>query len=1063
MKKSILCILLGLVCAWSYGQQRRLEGQLLDRLDNTPIAGASIMTNGGRTTQSDENGRFLLVLNSQDSLITVRMVGYRNARIRVPENGVTVLKMERDNLQLGEVVVNTGYQSIPRERATGSFVHLDSALLNRSVSTNILNRLEDVTSGLIVNRNGSNANQTAGAVPDISVRGESTIYSETQPLIVVDNFPYSGDLSSINPNDVESITVLKDAAAASIWGARAGNGVIVITTRKGRQGQPTRVSFNTNLTIGDRPDLLYQSRMSSSDFIDVERMLFERGFYNAREQSTNHQPITPAVEIMIAERDGMIDPATAALQLDAMRGNDVWADVQRYFYRPMANQQYALSLSGASGANSYLLSAGYDRNLENLERNSFDRITLNASHSFYSRDSKLQLHTLMYLAQGTTLTNNNVYNLTSNTLTFVYPYGSLLDEQGRPANFYTYYRKNFLDNPGHADLLDWNYAPLIDLEAQNNRTRRLDYRLNANLSYKLLPFLKAELFYQYNGLVNRQRQLQDVDTYFARNLINDYSYIDASGVLQRHIPLGGILDLTNTTTTSHNVRGMLHVDHSWAEHHALTAIAGYELMDSYTLANVHRQYGYDSQHATVQVVDYSSLFGRYSYPGSTARVPFNDSERDLTDRYLSYFANAGYSYRERYTATTSYRRDESNIFGVNTNQKGVPLYSLGLGWNASNETFYNSAWLPYLKLRATYGHSGNVNKSLSALIAARYWGTDALTGLPYAQITNPPNPELRWEKVRTINLGVDFALKGDKLAGTLEYYDKRSTDLIGVTSFPPSSGITSFTGNYASMQGRGLDLTLNSRNLDGTLKWTTNLLFSYNTDKVTDYDFDYRTVYALNGTDPVVGKPIHHVFSLAWGGLDPQNGDPLGYWGGEESKDYASMINSTALEDLIYHGPARPRYFGALRNNFQWKDVSLSFNVSYRLGYYIRKSTVQYYQVLRGEPTHGDYALRWQRPGDEEHTQIPSLPAVSNSYRDDFLTRSSAMIDKGDHIRLQDINLAYALKGRLLQKLSLKQAQLYVYANNLALLWKASNFDFDPDYQNLPPVRIYALGLKLDF
>lgn len=239
----------------------------------------------------------------------------------------------------------TGYQNLPRERATGSFSRVDSSLLQRRISTDVLGRLEDNVPGLAFNRSA----MAGGVNNPISIRGRSTLFANANPLILLDNFPYEGDVSAINPNDVESVTVLKDAAAASIWGARAGNGVIVITTRKGKRNQAPTVSLTSNITISDKPDLYAQPRISTADHIELEKTLFARNFFSSDETSANHPALSPVTELLIAQRDGHLSAAQAQQQIEALKGRDLRDDYSRYLYRKSVNQQYALQVNGRVG------------------------------------------------------------------------------------------------------------------------------------------------------------------------------------------------------------------------------------------------------------------------------------------------------------------------------------------------------------------------------------------------------------------------------------------------------------------------------------------------------------------------------------------------------------------------------------------------------------------------------------------------------------------------------------------------------------------------------------------
>ncbi|MBD1385887.1 SusC/RagA family TonB-linked outer membrane protein [Mucilaginibacter rigui] len=1066
MKTIIIAFLLAFVISESHAQSL-IVGKVIDSETQRPLSGATLRINQfNLTLTSDIAGNFKFRPGSGDFKIAVSYIGYLPLTLGVnpASRDSIIILLERKNNELKEVVVSTGYQNIPKERATGSFEKVNNELLNRRVSTDIISRLEDVVPGLVFNRGTSNASYQT----QISIRGQSTIFGKADPLIVIDNFPYDGNINNINPNDVESITVLKDAAAASIWGAKAGNGVIVITTKKGRYSQPSKVSFNSSVTIGDKPDLFYLSKISTPAFIEQEKYLFNKGLYNRDENSANKNPLTPVVELLIAQRDGKISAAEANAQIESFNSQDVRNDYNKYLYQQNVQQQYNVNLSGGTTNQSYYVSAGYDKNIANLVNNQYNRVSFNANHTYNFFNNHLDVGTGISYIQSDNIVNNQgttgIY-FSSNNGSALYPYAKLADGNGNLLPVNHDYRSSFLTAARQAGLLDWTYNPVQEVRLANNHAKITDYRFNFDLVYKIIPGLNASALYYYGRTTGLNSTVNTQDSYYARDLINKFSSVPADGSIVYPVPLGGIADFGNSLAIAQNFRGQINYAKNWNSKNDLTAIAGYEIRNTHTTNNQYREYGYDPEHATVTKVDYINYFPLYYNTASTLQIPNADNLSDLTDRYRSYYANIAYNYDSRYTISASGRIDQSNLFGVRTNQKGVPLWSTGIAWNVSNEPFYKVAWLPVLKIRATYGFNGNVNKSVTAYTTARYnSGIDNLSGLPYATITNPPNPDLFWERVKVVNLGVDFQAFNRRISGTLEYYHKNGIDLIGNAPYAPSSGIVEFRGNLSNNSGYGYDFSVQTRNLAGSFKWTTNFLFSKAVDKVTDYKIKGSGLSYLQLVYPLEGRPLYGVYSFKSAGLDPATGDPQGYLDGKISKDYTGIINAATPDSLQYNGPARPTMFGSFRNTFSFKGFSISANISYRLGYYFRRSSVNYATILTGQGGHGDFEKRWMKPGDEAFTQIPSMPAANNGNRNNFYMYSSALIEKGDHIRLQDINLSYTIGKDKFKWLPITNIQVYAYANNLGILWKATKTPLDPDYPiaQFPPVRTYAFGIRAD-
>lgn len=584
------------------------------------------------------------------------------------------------------------------------------------------------------------------------------------------------------------------------------------------------------------------------------------------------------------------------------------------------------------------------------------------------------------------------------------------------------------------------------------------------MKYRLTEGFHAGIIYQFNRSSGRTRNLEGSDSYFARDLVNTYTIVNPDGTLTRPIPAGGILDQAFNSFDSHNIRASLNYTKTM-NRHQLSSVAGWEVRKVNTTTGNHRSYGYDDDHASSSPVDYITLFKRYNNPSATQSIPNTDFDAALTDRFISYYANSAYTYNSRYTFSASARLDQSNLFGVKSNQKGVPLWSAGLAWNISDEKFYKLAALPYLRMRLSYGHTGNIDKSLSSFTTAVYSRTVASqTRLPYATIQNPPNPELRWERVKIWNAGLDFSTLANRLSGSVEFYNKAGYDLIGDTRFPPSSGIVNFRGNTANTRGKGVDLTLTTLNINRRIRWNTDILFSWNKEEVSKYLVKSGSAnylqFGVAGGVPLEGRPLYAIYSYDWNGLDPKTGDPVGFLNNAPSLDYARIISTSTPETIHFNGSSKPLLFGALRNTWSYRGLSASVNITYRLGYYFRKNSVTYGNS-NGLGTHGDYSNRWQNPGDELSTTVPSVPVSANTNRDNFYLYSGVLVQKGDHIRIQDVNIGYDLSTLRLRNIKLQRAEVYCYANNLGLLWKANKVGIDPDYQAGPPPFSLSAGIRI--
>lgn len=1028
-----------------------VRGRVVDE-DNTPLVAAVVRVKGTKqSTSTNNNGDFLLRNVDDRAVLMISFMGYATQEVKVKVNiGSVKLALSNDRLEEVEIV-STGYQEIPRERATGSFTLIDSAILNQRITTNILDKLDGSVSGLIFNRNlSSQANNS-----DFSIRGRSTIFANPNPLIILDNFPYDGDLRNINPNDIENITVLKDASAASIWGSRSGNGVIVISTKKGKRNELPTIKITSNLSIGMKPNIYSTPWIESSQFIELEELLFKRGAYNSNINRI-YSPITPAVQVLLDRRNNKISSIDSAKSINDLKQIDARDQWSQFYYRPTLQQQYLASISGGGKTQKYFVSGGLDRNNKEIINQAYNRLTLNANNTYYLFNDRLELFS------GITFTNSFTRGATDTYIPYT-PYDLLKNSKGTTMEVARNLRPSYTDTVGKGKLLDWKYRPLDEIN-KNKRDDLIDYRLSFRVDYKILKGLNISLNYLYQNGISETTSNNATNSYYTRDLINTYSFIDNNtGLVTGPISPGSILNNSTGKYTSKNVRSQINYLYK-SKNSELNILAGAEFKDYYFNQNSQKLYGYDestSQNSNSQIGS-TLLYNNY-YSGSSDLILTSPILSYITDRYRSFFTIGSYILNDRYTVSASLRKDESNLFGVKANQKGIPLWSVGAKYDLSTEEFYPLKWLPLFTIRTSYGYNGNVDKSTSAYLTSQFYARN-IWGSNYSEIVNPPNPSLRWEKIQNINIGIDFASKGNYISGTIEYFIKNGKDLIANSGIVPQSGITTFKGNAANTRTSGIDANLSLKWTQSKFSWGTAVLFNYSKELVTKYNFPEGSNLALvarNYQNPIVGYPYNSIFSLKYAGLDNM-GNPIGYLNGEKSQVYASIVSSFNRSDLIYHGSATPVIFGAIRNTITWKMVELSFNVSYKLNYYLRRSSV-YSGAASNTMSFRlvDFDKRWKQPGDELSTKIPALAYPNNSNRSNLFTNSEALVERADHIRFQYLQLSAPLE-RMIQHQKRITGSIYFNMENLGILWRKDSINYDPDYNYSRIPLITSLGLKIN-
>lgn len=1037
--------------------------------NSSPLHGATlILKNSGISAKTDKNGYFSFGNVGLPDTLSISFMGYSGQNIEVNSgtSSLTIV-LEKISNTIDEVqVVNTGFYSIPKERATGSFTVVDNKLLNRSVGGNILQRLDGITPGVqFVTPGGTRAS-------DIRVRGLATIQSDASPLIVVDNFPYDGDISSINPNDIDNITILKDGAAASIWGARAGNGVIVITTKKGQYGQKGQLSVNSNVTTSQKPDLMYsQKRLPSEVIMEIEKQKYLQG--SIYKQNAQQVPFPRYVEMLMALEKGTLSREEFDRQEAILKNTEIRKEAMKYLYQPAIYQQYALNARGGGDSFTYYLSGGYDRSRGDLIGKKDERINLNLQNTFRPFSS-LELSASMWYSRQNGQNNSiSLDDLRGNaTHIGLSPYIRLKDENNEPAFIIRDYRAVYVDAAEASGLLDWQYRPLQERELIDRRSSGQEIRANLGLRYNFLKYFDLNATYQYLKGNSRSTVQYNRESYYVRNLVNRFTQTNGS----QAIPYGGIFqDLSPSDLRSHSGRLQLNYAQDIGRDHRIAALAGAEIRESVeNIGPGYTLFGYDPQLLIgTNLLDYAENYA--VRPSGRARIPYYSYQKQrLTDRYLSYFGNASYTYRDRYILSGSMRWDGSNLFGVKANQKGTPLWSVGTSWEINKEDWFRSPAINYLRLRSTYGRAGNVNKNVSALPTIQYFGyAEYDQSTPIALIRSVGNPSLRWEQVNTLNIGLDFRL-WNRVSGNIDYYIKNAENLVGADILPPSTGV--FVGssaqssnlvNYADLQTRGLDLQLVTQNLRGTFAWESSMLVNLVRNRITGYRanpllsiFDY-----IGGKAPVEGQSRDAVYGIPWFGLSHENGYPLvrnpeGY-----DQDYAGYLEKLTLDNLKMKGVSVPPFYGSLRNMFSYKGVALDVMISWKSGYVFRRPSSN--GIVYSMNYHMDYLKRWQKPGDELLTNVPAVRDIDDVTPSSgtIYDSSEILIEKGDHIRLQDISLSYTLPRSTAMGKVIKNVRFYAYARNLGVIWKSNRRGIDPDYVNSEFIapRTFALGLQIDF
>lgn len=1042
--------------------KRLIKGIVRDQQGNS-LPGVSILIKDTQSGVATNNaGEFeILVENNPEVILVFSFIGMESKEMKIGHAEQLNVVLTSEIQGLGEVVV-TGYQTISKERTPGSYSVVSPTDMQGKLQMNIMERMEGLVAGLVSYRG------------DIQIRGISTINGTKTPLYVVDGVPFEGNLDAINPADVVNVTVLKDATAASIYGARSANGVIVITTRRGIPGK-MRVNYNGAVKFTPLPDRDYQNLMYSSELVDFQTGIF-RAHHESYESVDWRRAESPIYEALYKHEHNDLSDSGLNELLNKYRKMDNYDQIVDEFLRKRKiTHQHNLSINGGSDTYQYALSVNYlgDDPYEKAQHT--DQVGFNLKNSFVFTDW-LKAEVGLIGKQVKEDYDNGVSGLSLLNGDFG-SYYMLKDENGKSVQWYREKSQQELDRLTSLGLLDESYFPLNDLSQAHYNYKQQYLNLNVGLNVRILEGLSVDLRYQTEKGNSYTKQYYTKDAWYVRNMINNATQMK-DGMPTYNVPSGGQIREVNGRMNAFTMRAQINFNRTFKEIHELTMIAGGERRKVVNESSGHYKVGYDDHNLTYKYIDEatmrSPIYGTEALNGAfgynVARPPFTNVE----DRYVSFYGNASYTFDRRLSASASIRMDQSNLFGTDPKYQYRPLWSAGLQYVIFENKWL---WLDRLSARLTYGISGNISKKSGPYLIARAWnyGPNYLINENYTYISTPPNSGLRWEKTKVTNIGVDFQVFKNRLSGTLEYYSKNTSDLLGEKDADPTIGWASVVMNYGDMRNRGVELTLHSRNVERVnFRWTSDLTFSYNKNKVTnikDQSTSASSYYSeLQARE---NYPIDALFSVRYAGLD-ENGAPTAY-----TKD-GKVVHSTSeltKDDLVFSGTYDPKYNASFTNTFSYKGIDLSLMFVYYGGHVIRDVAASMYLTY----PHTAYITNidrdnlnyWKAPADSKDIHMhPAYNYNANSDVENIWRAADIHIQKGDFIKLRDVTIGYRLPQQWVQRCRLQKVRVDFQIQNV-WRWAANDNKLDPEVWtggdiysisrgSLTPTT-YTLGLSVNF
>lgn len=1101
MKRHVFILLLSFagVLTSAFAASRQVQGVVISSEDNMPLIGASVyikaedLSKDGNSPTitgviTDIDGKFNISVPEGVTRLFCSYVGHEVQELKlVPGKDQYEITLF-PSAQMLDAVVVTGYQTVERRKLTAAV-----GKLNISDETiGAVKSIDQALAGQIAGLSVTSTSGAPGAPAKIRIRGTSSLNGTQDPLWVLDGIPLEGtdvpqsnvlnDVSNIqqssiaglNPADIENITVLKDAAATAIYGARAANGVIVITTKKGKVGKPV-INFSSKFTYMPTLSTNRLNMLNSQEKVDLELELLRSNFAYG-DNKGGVSKIISGYGLTDAYKKGGWGALTPEAQTDISRLRNTETDWGDILFRDAFNQEYSLSLSGGNERVTYYTSIGYYQENGNVKGVGLDRLNIVAKTS-YKVNRMLKFGVSLFVNRR----NNKTY---------------LTDTYGLVNPVY-YSRKA---NPYYQPF-DVNGNYVYDFDVQNNSDTDLGFNIfeerkntsNEETINALSSIFDAELRFNDKLKFTTQlglqldkaskEQIADKGSFSMRIIRKNSKYWDSASQSNKYfIPDGGVHKAYENTNSQITWKAMGEYRDSFNDIHELEVMVGTELRKTWYETLFSAGYGFDRQTLTTKPV---------VFPDEDRARQFPLHQKTYKENaYVSFFSTASYSLMNRYTFGGSIRFDGSDLFGVDKKYRYLPLYSVSGLWRLSNEPFMQGTrkWMDNLAFRVSYGIQGNIDKNTSPFLLGKYIVDNILPGGSehMIDINSAPNKKLRWEKTQSVNVGLDFSVLNQAINLSVDYYYRKGTDLIGKQMLPLETGFVSTNINWASMVNKGVEVSLSTRNVaTKNFSWYTNLNFAYNNNKVLREAIP--EAQTIPGRE---GYPVDAIFAIKTAGLD-EEGYPLFY---DKEGEKVTLKELYRLQDPFGLGftvnsdvtPAEERsfysyigsqdtpYTGGLINTFSYKNWELTANLSFNLGGYVRTTpSYNFINFDRGQNVNSDILDRWTPENTDGR-----LPALITSekradeyywydQKSEIYKNLDIWVKKLNYFRLQNLRLGYRLPEKMTKSLGMGSASVAIEGRNLLVFGSSYKNFLDPESMYnpyAPPIpKSITFSLNLNF
>lgn len=1064
-----------------------------------PLPAVNIAVKGTkRGTNTDIDGKYKLSVPATGITLQYSFVGMETKEVKIAATSNTTLNIilrESENTLKELTFVSTGYQKMNKRDMVGALSTIKADDVLRPNYVSIDQMLQGVVPGMIV----TNSSARVGTAPTIQIRGTSTLLGDSSPLWVVDGIiqedpikitaatVLSDDMKNIignqvswlNPQDIETITVLKDASSTAIYGSKASNGVIVITTKqaKGSSDRLT-VNYTGSVTVNARPNYGQFNMMNSQERIQFSDEVFASGVPYSSVPYYDYYSYEGTKRLLI---EGYINQS----EFNAKRtffetANTDWL---KLLTRNAISQNHNISMSGGSNKMSFTASLAYSNQQGQEIGNDSERYSGRLATTY-----KISERARLNISMSGSFVENTGFGYGVNPLSYAISTSRAIpayDENGDLA----YYQKSrtYKYNTIQPSL---GYNIINERNNSSTNSVNMRYSANADLTWNILPWLTYNFTGGYNYSSTNLSTYMSEKTYYIANNYRGYDFgtalPDSDFFKAAILPFGGEYFTNDSRQNTYNIQNKFSMFWNFKNNSRLNVLMGHELRSAQNISLANTVWGYSKERGEIiikptlptELVPTAGSIYTYTGYGILDNIYSNRWRKtNQTNNFMSLFATLAYTFDEKYVLNASIRNDFSNRFGQDVNRRVDPTYSFGISWRVADEKFIKKhlPQITQLNIRATYGIQGNALTNESPELLLYKQSKKSIFNQYHSTISKIPNPNLSWERTTNWNLGADIMLF-NKLSLVVDYYSRRSNAVIS-QNIPYEYGITSTTMNGGIIYNKGIEATfsfspVNTRDKGFSISLNTSKNWNSTGPAITTTTLQQY----LTGRSGVIikkGYPLNAFWSYSFAGLDPTNGNPK--FNLLDTDPALAKADPTSF--LVYSGETSPSFTGGINLNFRYKSFSIGTNFSMLLGGKTRLANpyADFSSGLKLPTSESNVNRlllnRWKKSGDELHTNIPSinpsttvltsLPNGSSGYLVDFWSNSDAQVVDASFLRCRSIDLSWRLKKSSLDYLGLKSLSVTTSLNNIFVIASKRFNGFDPELKNSVLPKSFSVAISI--